>query len=391
MKTADVVIVGGGLIGVAAALQLRARGLTVTVLDRQEPGREASSAAAGMLAPGPDNPNSPPLVPIGKASIAIYPGFVGHVEEASGRSTGFAQKGTLEVFFGVEGEAERDRLMAEHKRLGLAAEAISIDRAREMEPSLSRETAAVAWLFEEATVDPRLLMGAAVAAARADGAEIRANCEVTGLVREGNRCTGVVTTDGNISAGRVVIAAGCFSGAIGTALARYAPTVPVRGQMVALRSARTAANPRHVLRSATGYLVPHEDGRIVAGSTLENGASEKIVTPVGMQKILGAAVELAPQLESAEIVETWAGLRPGTPDGLPILGPTDIDGLIIATGHYRNGILLAPITARLVLVWALGLTPPQDVSVFSPMRFASPGQAAKRAPAAAGGQQAFTG
>jgi glycine oxidase len=386
MKTADVVIVGGGLIGVAAALQLRTRGLTVTVLDRQEPGREASSAAAGMLAPGPDDPSSLSLVPLGKASIALYPGFIGHIEQASGRSTGFAQKGTLEVFFGEGGEAERDRFVAEHKRLGLAADAIPVNRAREMEPGLSRETAAAAWLFEEAIVDPRLLMNAAVAAAKADGAEIRANCEVTGLAREGNRCTGVVTSNGAIGAGRVVIAAGCFSGAIGPDLARYAPTVPVRGQMLALRPETGADRrtvPQHVLRSAKGYLVPHEDGRIVAGSTLERGAGEKIVTPLGMRKILGSAILLAPELESAEITQTWAGLRPGTPDGLPILGPTDIDGLIIATGHYRNGILLAPITARLVLVWSLGLKPEQDMVAFSPMRFAGQGHAAKRAQQAA--------
>jgi glycine oxidase len=386
MKAADVVIVGGGLIGIAAALQLRGRGLTVTVLDRQEPGREASSAAAGMLAPGPDDASSLPLAPLGKASIALYPGFIGHIEQASGRSTGFAQKGTLEVFFGAGGERECDRFVAERKRLGLAADAIPVDRAREMEPSLSRQAAAAAWLFEEAIVDPRLLTDAAIMAAKADGADLRPNCEVTGLARERNRCTGVMTSNGAISAGRVVIAAGCFSGAIGAELERYAPTVPVRGQMVALRPGTGAdrrAMPKHVLRSADGYLVPHEDGRIVAGSTLETGASEKIVTPAGMRKILGAAVELAPELESAQIVETWAGLRPGTPGGLPILGPTDIDGLIIATGHYRNGILLAPITARLVLVWSLGLTPEQDVAAFSPMRFASQGYAAKRAQQAA--------
>lgn len=374
MKTVDVAIVGAGLIGVAAALELRTRGLSVIVLDRQEPGREASSAAAGMLAPSPDDLSSLPLVPLAQASIKLYPEFVAHIEQASGKATGFAQKGTLEVFFGSDGESERDRFVAERKRIGIAVETLSIHQAREMEPSLAPEAVAAAWLFEEAIVNPRLLIDAAVSAAKADGAQILANCAVTGLVCEANRCTGVVTRNGPISAGCVVIAAGSVSGAIGDEIASYAPTIPVRGQMLALRTtAETSGSValRHVIRSANGYLVPHEDGRIVAGSTLENGEREKVVTPGGIQKILSAAIELVPALKSAQIVETWAGVRPGTPDGLPILGPTDIQGLVIATGHYRNGILLAPITAKFVVPWTLGLTVDRDVAAFSPMRFAN--------------------
>jgi glycine oxidase len=377
MEIADVAIVGAGLIGVAAALELRGRGLTVVVLDRQQPGREASSAAAGMLAPGPDDASSLPLVPLGKASIRLYPEFVAHIERASGKTTGFAQKGTLEIFFGAEAESARNLHVAERKRLGLAAEAISIDHARQMEPCLGPKAAAAAWLFDEAIVDPRLLIDAAVSAARAEGADVRPNWAVTGLIREGERCSGVVTSEGKVSAGRVIIAGGCFSGAIGAEIARYAPTVPVRGQMMALRCPariRGTTSPQHVLRSGNGYLVPHEDGRILAGSTLENAGFEKIVTPAGVRKIVDAAVELAPVLETAEIEETWAGLRPGTPDGLPILGPTDIDGLIIATGHYRNGVLLAPITAKFVLPWALGLAANEEMAVFSPMRFAGSGR-----------------
>ena len=374
MKTVDVVIVGAGLIGVAAALELRTRGLTVTVLDRQEPGREASSAAAGMLAPSPDDLSSLPLVPLAQASIKLYPEFVAHIERASGKATGFAQKGALELFFGSDGESQRDRFVAERRRIGIAVEALSIHQAREMEPNLTPAGVVAAWLFEEAIVNPRLLIDAAISAAKADGVQILANCAVTGLIREANRCTGVVTSGGPVSAGCVVIAAGSVSGAVSAEIARYAPTVPVRGQMLALRTTAEMSDSvtlRHVIRSTNGYLVPHEDGRIVAGSTLENDATEKIVTPGGIQKILSAAIELVPALNNAEIVETWAGLRPGTPDGLPIVGPTDIQRLIIATGHYRNGILLAPITAKMVVPWALGLTIERDLAAFSPMRFAS--------------------
>ncbi len=379
MKTTDVVIVGAGLIGVAAALQLRAKGLTVVVVDRQEPGREASSAAAGMLAPGPDNPSSLPLVPLGKASLALYPEFVAHIERASGKTTGFAQKGALELFFGDEGEPECDRFIAEQKELGLRAEKLSGNELLRMEPSAALRAVAAAWLSEEGIVNPLLLIDAAVTAAKIEGVEVWPNCGVSGLIRDGNRCTGVVTAAGPISSSRVVIAAGCFSRAVDNAIARYAPTIPVRGQMLALRTAGNAGASvklHHVLRSTNGYLVPHEDGRILAGSTLEPAANAKVVTPGGMRKITGAAIEIAPALQTAEIVESWAGLRPGTPDGLPVLGLTDIEGLIIATGHYRNGILLAPITAKLVEQWVLGIEGKHGVSAFSPMRFAQPAASA---------------
>jgi glycine oxidase len=391
MKTFDVALVGGGIIGICAAFELAMRELRVLVLDQQECGREASWAAAGMLAPGSDDPHSAALVPLMKRSLELYPEFVGAIERASHRSTDFARRGALEVFFGAAGVAERDRFVREHERLGLSAKAISLPTAREMEPWLGPDAAAVAWLPDEATVDPRLLVNAAVAAAEARGVDIRSNCRVTKLRREGERCIGVVAGGEEVSSREVVITAGCFSACHGHEIARFAPTHPVRGQMIALRPlAKSRALPGsdfasekseglkrsdaggqlwRVLRSADGYLVPRSDGRILAGSTLENAGFEKIVTPAGLEKIIRAAVELAPALASAEIVETWAGLRPGTPDNLPILGRTNIEGLIVATGHYRNGILLAPVTAKLVAGWINGQNTGIDVSAFSPLRF----------------------
>jgi glycine oxidase len=162
------------------------------------------------------------------------------------------------------------------------------------------------------------------------------------------------------------VAAGSFSGGIDW-LGRYAPTRPVRGQMLALRSAGVTL--RRVVRSESGYLVPRNDGRIIAGSTLEEAGFSKHVTPGGLSKILEAALELVPALADAEIIETWAGLRPGTPDNLPILGPTDIEGLFLATGHFRNGILLAAVTARLLRDWVLGKTIRLETKAFSSLRF----------------------
>jgi glycine oxidase len=362
----DVAIVGGGVIGASIAFELASEKLSVVVLDCQQPGRESSWAAAGMLSPGPDSPEAVPLVPLAKESMRLYPDFVSAVEESSGRTAGYARKGTLEIFPAPQGDGERDRMVSEHRQLGLAAEPITLDAARILEKLLGPAARAAAWLPEEATLDPRLLMDSLFVAARRRGVEIRADCAVTSVLTLANRVTGVMAGGQKISAKFVVAAAGSFCGNIG-GLAPFAPTRPVRGQMVALRSGEVTL--RRVLRSARGYLVPRPDGRIIAGSTLEDAGFQKHVTPEGIEKILDAALELTPGLAGAEIVETWAGLRPGTPDNLPILGPTDIEGLWMATGHYRNGILLAPVTAKLIRNWILREQISLDTRVFSPLRF----------------------
>ena len=370
MSKFDVAVVGGGVIGASIAFELEAEKLRVVVLDRQQPGREASWAAAGMLSPAPDSLRDIPLVPLGRESLALYPQFVAAIEEGSGKSTAYAREGTLEFLFAPQGEAQRDRKVSEYHQLGLAAEPIPIGAARQWEKSIGPDARAAVALPEEGTVEPRLLMEAVLAAARRRGVEIRPDCRVTGLLRERKRCVGVVAGGEEIAAGYVVAAAGWFSGEIVPdmeILARYAPTRPVRGQMLALRP--DSLGLRRVLRSERGYLVPRPDGRVVAGSTTEEAGFEKRVTPEGMRKILDAALELCPSLARAEIVETWSGLRPGTPDDLPILGPTDIEGLLIATGHYRNGILLAPVTAKLVREWIVNGRTDFDAAAFSPLRF----------------------
>jgi glycine oxidase len=385
-KTYDVAIVGGGIIGAAVAWELAAEKLRVVILERGEPGREASWAAAGMLAPGMESADetAKALAPLAVESFRLYPEFVAAVQEESGAATDFVREGTVEVFTGASSENERDRAVEQNRALGVAIEAVSIEQARRLEPALGPGAKVAAWLKEEATVDPRLLVKAVLAAAECRGVEIRSGVEVTSVVREGGRCTGVVAGGKRIAAGHVVVAAGSFSAATvhgvnGTGtkivssdwLARYVQTHPVRGQMVALRP--PTVKMRRVLRSAKGYLVPRRDGRIIAGSTLENAGFAKHVTPAGVRGILDAGLELAPALGDAEIVETWAGLRPGTPDGLPILGKTDVEGVVIATGHYRNGILLAPVTGKLVRDWVLGAEKKLAASVnaqkFSPLRF----------------------
>jgi glycine oxidase len=375
VSTYDVAVIGGGAIGASIAFELAAEKLRTVLFDRQEPGREASWAAAGMLSPAPHVPEDAALTPLGNESLRIYPDFVARIEDASGVPTHFERDGALELFFGEGSEIECERSIAENVRLGVRCEAVRLEQARELERSMNPRVRAAMWFPEEATIEPRQLMDSLLTAAQRGGVEVRANSAVTNLICEGGRCCGVVTDGEKIQAKHVIVAAGCFCPTItedksgrNETLERYAPTHPVRGQMIALHAPGTRL--RRVLRSKGSYVVPRQDGRIVAGSTLENVGFEKNVSTDGVRKIFESARELVPSLEGAEIIETWAGLRPGTPDGLPILGATEVEGLLIATGHYRNGILLAPITAKLIREWITRGKTEFDAAGFSPMRFA---------------------
>ncbi|HEY6466733.1 MAG TPA: glycine oxidase ThiO [Candidatus Acidoferrales bacterium] len=374
MKSYDAAIAGGGIIGVSCALALAEAGLRVGVFDRQEPGREASWAAAGMLSPAPHLSGDGPLVPLARESLQLYPEFILAIESASQKRTNYGQKGALELFFGADAPQERDRHVSLCQSLGLTVEAISATEARRREPSVASTTRAAAFFPGEATIEPRALMDAAIEAARVCGVEVHANCPVQSLVIQGSRCSGIVTGGQQISADHVVIAAGCFSREVleegsycAERLTPFLPTRPVRGQMLALLPRDTTL--ARAVRSSRGYLVPRSNGWIVAGSTLEESGFDKHTTVEGLQKIRKTAVELIPDLASAEIVESWCGLRPGTPDGLPILGPIDVEGVILATGHFRNGILLAAVTAQLVKDWITHARPSIPVETFSPLRF----------------------
>jgi glycine oxidase len=366
MKKFEVAIAGGGVIGGAIAMELARAGLRVGVFDRQEPGQEASWASAGILSPAPENPGMIAMVEMGKASFARYPEFVARVEEISGMSTGFRPKGTLEALFSHDTKAELSTIIAVHHGLELKAEPLRAEDARELEPALSEEVEAAVLRPEEASIDNRALTAAVLEAAQRSGAEIFSGCGARAVRHEGNRCKGLVLQNEKIEAQLTIIAAGCFSAAI-EGVAPYAPVRPAKGQMVALRG--DDLKIERVLWSEKIYLVPRNDGRILAGATVEHAGFDKRVTAGGIEKILSAAIELAPGLKNARIEETWAGLRPDTPDHMPILGPTDTDGLLMATGHFRSGILLTPITARLMREWITEQRVSVDWERFSPMRF----------------------
>jgi len=366
MKGFDVAIAGGGLIGGAIALELAQAGLQVGVFDRAEPGREASWASAGILSPAPENPGVIPMVPLGKASLALYPEFVANVEEIAGQGVGFRPKGTIEALFSADAVRDLSTVIALHHGLGLKAEPLRPEDARELEPALSPEVVAAALRPDEASVENRLLTQAVLAAAQRRGAEIFAGHSVQGIWRVGGRCAGLRLLDKNVAAEWTVVAAGAFSSQIEGAES-YAPVRPAKGQILELRA--DGLKKERVLWSDKVYLVPRDDGRIVAGATVEYVGFEKGVTAGGVATILAAAIELAPGLAEARIDETWSGLRPDSPDHLPILGPTDVDGLLMATGHFRSGVLLAPITARLAREWITLQRVSVDWERFSPLRF----------------------
>jgi len=366
MKTYDAVIAGGGIIGSSIALELASVGLKVAVFDTQKPGREASWASAGMISPSPENPAMASLLPLSLASVCLYPEFMGLVEELSGQSVGYRRVGALDLLFTEEETAGISEILGQHRAAGLKAEALTREQARALEPGLSPEIRAAIHRPDEASLDNRLFTEATVEAARRKGVEIFSGNGAKALCFEGNTCAGLQLETGRVVARWTVIAAGCFSARIEGA-APYAPVIPAKGQMMALRC--NAVRLERDLWLGHNYLVPRNDGRIIAGATVEYEGFDRSVTAAGLQQILNAALSVLPRLEKARVEETWAGLRPDSPDHLPILGPTDRDGLLIATGHFRSGILLTPVTARLVREWITSQKVSVDWAPFSPLRF----------------------
>jgi glycine oxidase len=366
MDTYDAVIAGGGVIGATIALELADAGLKVALYDAREPGREASWASAGMISPAPENLEMIPFVPMSLASVALYPEFIRRVEKLTGMDVGYRKDGALDAIVDGNAQKELSTVIALQHGVGLKAEALRAERAREMEPALTEKLQAAIFREDEASLDTRAFTDATLKAAERKGVKIFASNAAKAVWQAGGRCKGLVLEKGQVEAKWTVIAAGCFSARIEGA-APYAPVFPAKGQMMALRC--ESLEIRRVLWLEHTYLVPRNDGRIIAGSTIERTGFDHDVTVAGLKKILNEATKLAPGLAKARVEETWAGLRPDTPDHLPIVGPTDVEGLLIATGHFRSGILLAPITARLIREWVTA----QPVSVnwdrISPMRF----------------------
>jgi glycine oxidase len=366
MKSYDAVVAGGGLIGASIALEFASAGLKVGVFDAQKPGREASWASAGMISPAPESAATAALLPLSLASVRLYPEFLRRVEELSGKRVGYRKEGALEIYLKDPGPNEISETLEQYLKAGLRAEPLSSEQACALEPAITAEIRAAILRHDEASLDNRIFTEATLEAAQRQGAEIYSGNGAKALWMEGNVCKGLQVETGRVEARWTIVAAGCFSARIEGA-APYAPVVPAKGQMMALRC--DAVKIKRDLWCDHMYLVPREDGRIIAGATIEYEGFDRSVTAAGMRKILNGAVALVPGLEKARIEETWAGLRPDSPDHLPILGTTDKQGLLIATGHFRSGILLAPVTANLIREWVTTQKVSLEWAPFSPMRF----------------------
>jgi glycine oxidase len=368
----DAVIVGGGVIGLACAWLATRRGLRVRVLERDRPGAGASGVAAGMLAPvGEATWGEEELLKLALSSHALWPAFAAELGAAADRDPGFLELGALHVALDRDESSELRRRFELMRSLELPAEWLRPHDARRLEPGVSPSCASAAHAPHEAAVDPHLLVDALRIAAELGGAEIMADTEVVGPVLDNGRLSGVRTADGaDHRAEWTVLATGAWSGA-GEWLPVGArpPVRPVKGQIITLRGSAGAPVCERIVVSARVYVVPRADGRMIVGATVEEQGFDTRVTAGGVYELLREAYRALPDVAELELAEAVAGLRPGTPDNAPLIGPGGLDGLIYATGHYRNGILLAPATAEAVAAMLVGDEPEVDVGAFAPDRF----------------------
>jgi glycine oxidase len=430
----DVVVIGGGAIGLGSAWRMAQRGLDVVVVDPQ-PGGGASTVAAGMLAPVTEaRLGEVDLLKLGLASWERWPAFAAEVESASGRAVGYRSDGTVVVALDADDRAALADLVDRQRSLGLDVDDLQAREVRALEPALAPGVRRGALAAGERSVDPAALVGALGVVAERAGVRFRhehvaallttgavgggaANGEATagdtaggagqaadavdgaaastnggaGMIAAAaelgdRRVVGIELVGGErIAAGAVVLAAGAWSGDLaGLPALAAVPVRPVKGQVLTLRQRPGDTLVRHTVRAfvrgSVVYLVPRDDGRVVCGATVEERGWDATVTAGGAHELLRDAIGVFPGLDEAELVGVRAGFRPGTPDDLPLIGASVVDGLVVATGHYRNGILLTPITAEAVADVVAGAEPPSEVGPCDPRRFARvPGRARVRA------------
>ena len=379
-RSYDALVVGAGVIGLACAADAARRGLRVAVLERDRPAAGATGVAAGMLAPvGEASWGEEPLLELNLASARRWPAFAAELEAESRAQIGFEVQGALHVALDRDEVEELRRRHSLHQRLGLDTSWLRPSECRRLERGLSTACAGGIHARQEASVDPQALATALQRALAARGGEIHQGAEVTDAETEGGALRALVTSDGRrFEAPAVVLAAGCWSGE-----ARWLPeaavpaTRPVKGEVLTLRGSAAAPVCERILVGERVYMVPRADGRLVVGATVEERGFDATVTAGGVHELLREAYRTLPEVAELELAQAAAGLRPGTPDNAPLIGPGAIDGLLVATGHYRNGVLLAPITAQCVGALLAGERLPAEIDPFDPGRFAAARAAAE--------------
>lgn len=368
-----VVVIGAGVVGLGVAWRLAQRGARVTVFDKGAAGQGASHAAAGMLAACAEaEPGEEALIKLGRASQALWPAFAAELREASGIDVELRREGTLIVALTADDQARITHDLAFQKSLGLPVEWISAAEARRREPHLGPRLAGAIASPEDHQVENRKLANALRIAAERAGVTLREHTPVARVAVSQSRARGVTLADGaEIGADAVVLAAGAWSRLVeGIGAEALPPVRPIKGQMLALQMDAATPLIRHVIWGPNIYMVPRNDGRLILGATVEEKGFDVALTAGGVLAVLEAAWRVVPAIEELPIAEMWVGHRPGSRDDAPILGASAIEGLVYATGHHRNGILLAPVTADAVAALVAQGSVDEAIRPFGMERFA---------------------
>ena len=366
----DAVFVGAGVIGLACAWRAAARGLSVCVLERDRPAAGASGVAAGMLAPvGEASWGEEHLLALNLESLRRWPAFADELEEQSGLEVEFAERGAIHVALDRDEAEELRRRYELHRRLGLDSEWLAGRDCRRLEPGLATAVRGGAHVPGEASVDPRRVVAALLAALERAGVAIYFGAEVASA-EPGETWRLTRRDGGEIEARRVVLTAGAWSGRASWLPADSRPPVrPVKGELLVLRGRADEPACERIVAGERIYMVPRADGRLIVGATVEERGFDTTVTAGGVHELLREAYRVIPEIAELELVEAVAGLRPGSPDNAPLIGWAS-DGLLVAAGHFRNGVLQAPVTADCVSALLAADSSPVDLSPFSPLRFA---------------------
>jgi glycine oxidase len=367
--TTDVVIIGGGLVGSLCALRLAEAGARVIVLEKSVPGAEASSAAAGILAAQSESRESGLLFDLAIESRTLYARLDEELRDRVGADIGYVRCGVMESAANDDGIAALESAFGWQRARGHRVERLSRDEVHAREPALGASIAGGLFFADDAQVDPPRLVRAVAQAAERAGATFRSGAYVKRVRVESHSARGVELDDGAFVAGHVVVAAGAWSALVDGARVPAGAVMPARGQIVELLTRVPPVGA--VIYGEGGYVVPRRDGRVICGSTLEFVGYRKEVTVEGVMKILTMASTLVPALAHATLSRTWSNFRPFTHDGAPLVGESGIDGLTIATGHHRSGILMAPITAEIVRDRVLSRASRWDLRAIAPTRVSS--------------------
>ena len=372
----SVAIIGGGVIGLSIGWRLAAAGCAVDIFERDEAGSGASNAAAGMLSAGLEvEPGGEALLALARRSQELWPEFARALAEAADMDVGYRDEGTLAVALTRDDAEQLSFTVAFQRRLGIAIEGLTGAAARDIEPRLHPGIVSAARCSSDHQVDNRRVVAALKRALAAAGGRLHEQCEA-GIDMAGGRLAGLTVGDRSHRAEIVVLAAGAWSRGIAGLPAELRPPVrPIKGQMLALRMAADDPLIRHVIWSPRAYFVPRRDGRLLVGATVEERGFDPSVTAGAIYALLESARRTIPGVEDLAIDEIWSGLRPGSRDDAPILGPTGIDGLIMATGHHRSGILLTPVTAAAIAETILSGSVPAEIRPFGLERFRVPHRA----------------